>query len=101
MSANCLLRGSLLWLLLSAAAIAGPNTNQLPDGPGKALTQKVCSGCHAPEIVMGRHDTRDGWEQIVSDMVNKGANGTDEEFDQIIDYLATNFPKKPEDKTTH
>lgn len=56
--------------------------------------QKICSGCHAPEIVLGRHETRDGWEQIVSDMVNKGANGTDDEFDQIINYLATNFPKK-------
>ena len=38
--------------------IAGPNTAQLPDGPGKATVQKICSGCHAPEIVLrtSRHE---------------------------------------------
>ncbi len=56
--------------------------------------EKICSGCHAPEIVLGRHETEDGWTQIVSDMVNKGANGTDDEFNTIIDYLAKNFPAK-------
>ena len=73
-------------LLLSAAG--------LPEGAGKATTQKVCGGCHAPEIVLGRHDTKEGWEQLVSNMVEKGANGTDSEFDTIIDYLAKNFPPK-------
>jgi len=76
-------------------AVAETNAPQLPDGPGKATMEKICSGCHAPEIVLGRHETEDGWTQIVSDMVNKGANGTDEEFNTIIDYLAKNFPAKP------
>ena len=67
---------------------------QLPDGPGKAATQKVCSGCHAAEIVLGRHETRERWEEIVSNMVDKGANGTDDEFNAIIDYLAANFAKE-------
>ena len=66
---------------------------QLPDGPGKATTLKICSGCHPAEIVIGRHETRDGWEQIVSRMVSNGANGTDDEFNQVIDYLAAHFPK--------
>lgn len=74
--------------------MARTNGAQLPDGPGKATMQKVCSGCHAPEIVAGRGETKEGWEQIVGDMANKGANGTDDEFNQIIDYLAANFPKK-------
>lgn len=67
--------------------------SQLPDGPGKATMQKICSGCHAPEIVLGRRDTKEGWAQVVSSMVDRGANGTDDEFNTIIDYLATNFPK--------
>jgi len=28
------------------------------------------------------------------DMVTAGATGTDEEFDQIVDYLAKNFPAR-------
>ena len=82
----------------SVSAIAGPI--QLPDGPGKATVQKICSGCHAPEIVVGRHESKDGWVQIVSNMVDKGANGTDDEFNQIIDYLATHFGKSTEAKPT-
>jgi cytochrome c5 len=82
-------------LCLSSAplAAAAPDGPQLPDGPGKATTQKICSGCHAAEIVMGRHETRDGWEQIVGKMVSNGANGTDDEFNEVIDYLATHFKK--------
>jgi hypothetical protein len=73
----------------------------LPDGPGKPLVQKICGGCHAPEIVLGRHETKEGWERIVSEMVDRGANGTDDEFNIVIDYLATNFPKeKTGDKAT-
>lgn len=45
------------------------------------------------EIVLGRRDTKQGWAQLVSDMVDKGANGTDAEFNTIIDYLAKHFPK--------
>ncbi len=82
-------KGSFLLLVAMGMAAAA----QLPDGAGKATMQKVCSGCHAPEIVMGRHETKEGWEQIVSSMVDKGANGTDDEFNTIIDYLAANFPK--------
>lgn len=81
-------------LLTSSLAFAETNALKLPDGPGKATTEKICSGCHAPEIVLGRHETVEGWTQIVTEMVNKGANGTDDEFNTIIDYLAKNFPAK-------
>lgn len=67
--------------------------SSLPDGPGKETMQKICSGCHAPEIVLGRRDTKEGWAVVVSNMVDKGANGTDAEFNTIIDYLAAHFPK--------
>lgn len=80
-----------LGLLSSNLAVA--QKSQLPEGPGKATMQKICSGCHAPEIVLGRRDTKEGWAQVVSSMVDRGANGTDDEFNTIIDYLATNFPK--------
>ena len=43
---------------------------------------------------MGKAKTRDDWSALVGDMVNQGAQGTDEEFDQIVDYLAANFPEK-------
>jgi hypothetical protein len=86
------------FLLACSTAFAAPKALQLPDGPGKTTMQRICSGCHAPEIVIGRHETKEAWEQIVSSMVDKGANGTDDEFNTIIDYLAVNFSKKTDSK---
>lgn len=86
--------------LLTNLAFARSNASQLPDGPGKETTEKICSGCHAAEIVLGHRDTKQGWTQIVSDMVDKGANGTDAEFNTIIDYLAAHFPVKSDSKAS-
>lgn len=88
-----------VFFFIESLAFGGPNAAQLPDGPGKATVQKICSGCHAAEIVLGHRDTKDGWETIVSNMVEKGANGTDDEFNTIIDYLAAHFPKKSDTKS--
>lgn len=68
-------------------------TLKLPDGPGKDVTQKVCGECHAAEMVIGRQEERETWGAIVQDMVQRGANGTDDELYQVVDYLATNFSK--------
>ncbi len=64
----------------------------LPDGPGKVTVQRVCGNCHAAQIVMGRKASKEGWERIVSDMVEKGATATDAEFDEVLVYLTKNFP---------
>jgi len=85
-------------VLVSAPARTGSNSSQLPDGPGKETVQRICAGCHAPEIVLTHRDTKDGWEQVVTSMVDKGANGTDAEFNTIIDYLASHFPKNTDSK---
>jgi len=74
-------------------AANGADKPKLPDGPGKATTVKVCGACHAPELVMSRRETADGWNALVDDMVERGAKGTDEEFGEVVDYLVANFPK--------
>jgi len=33
-----------------------------------------------------------GWRDLVDQMASKGADATDAEFSQIVDYLATAFP---------
>lgn len=76
-------------LLCVSAALA--QKNQLPDGPGKETTQRICGACHGAEIVVGRKMDKDGWTQIVISMVQRGAQGTDDEFSEIVDYLSANF----------
>lgn len=77
---------------LSLAALRGQSL-KLPDGAGMATTQKVCGSCHGAELVIGRQESRDAWGAIVEDMIQRGAKGTDDEFFEVVDYLAANFSK--------
>ena len=91
------MRNTSTWLAaLCFCSIPGLTAAQelkLPDGPGKATTVKVCGNCHGAEIVIGRQETPEVWGQIVTEMVERGATGTEDEFYEVIDYLAKNFSK--------
>ena len=80
--------------LLGLAALAFSQTKSsptLPEGPGKAVVEKMCKGCHGLENVIRSRRTRDRWTEIVDDMVARGAKGTDSEADEVIEYLSTHF----------
>jgi competence protein ComEA len=77
--------------LVTAAPLAFAQKAQLPDGPGKETTQRICGACHGAEIVIGRKMDKEGWTQLVISMVQRGAQGTDDEFSEIVDYLTANF----------
>jgi len=77
----------ILVLLCFATTSLASDKPKLPDGPGKETMQRLCSSCHGPEIVLGKRLTRDGWSQIVMNMVQRGAQGTDDEFADVVDYL--------------
>jgi mono/diheme cytochrome c family protein len=90
-----------IWL--GIAAVAGSATlyaqapnraAQLPDAPGKETVQKLCAACHPAEVVLGKGMTREQWGGIVSNMISRGAKGTDAEFAQVVDYLSKNLPPK-------
>jgi mono/diheme cytochrome c family protein len=65
---------------------------QLPDAPNRDVVQRVCSACHPAQIVLGKGMTREQWGGIVSNMIGRGAKGSDEDFAAIVDYLAKNLP---------
>jgi mono/diheme cytochrome c family protein len=69
---------------------------QLPDSPNRETVQRICSSCHPAQIVLGRGMTREQWGGIVSNMISRGAKGSDEEFAEVVDYLAKNFPPAKE-----
>ena len=67
---------------------------QLPEGPGKAVTDKVCNNCHGPENYIAKRLNKDGWEEVIQQMVSQGAQASDAEFDTIVEYLTRNFGPK-------
>jgi competence protein ComEA len=82
-----------LSILLAVLAATGAQSQQLPDGAGRAVVLEVCGGCHGPKRVLGQAHTAEEWGQIVGKMVELGAEGTDDEFNEAVNYLAVHFPK--------
>jgi competence protein ComEA len=76
----------------AAAADAQPAHSDFPAGEGKDAFLRVCSKCHSPTIVLAYGQKREGWENTITKMVRLGAQGTDEDFTDISDYLTANFP---------
>jgi competence protein ComEA len=64
----------------------------LPDGPGKEETQKLCSECHDLDKSVSIRQDRAGWRRTIEKMLAFGAKATDQQFNAVLDYLATNFP---------
>lgn len=86
-----LLRISLIGVVLPACAFA-----DIPGGAGKAELARVCGKCHSVEQATSLHQSRSAWEDEIGKMVGMGAQGTDEDFNAILGYLARNFgPEKP------
>jgi mono/diheme cytochrome c family protein len=77
----------------NAVASVPSAQNHLPPGPGHGLMVRVCSACHSPDLAASQHLSVQEWNSLVQNMSARGAVATDDEFDQITDYLARSFPK--------
>ena len=51
-------------------------------------------------LVRRRNRTKEAWKKTIAKMVDRGAEGTDEQFDAIIAYLAKNFGRVNVNKAT-
>ncbi len=79
-----------LCLLLPDGAFA-----QLPDGPGKQETQKLCTQCHELERALSLRQDHDAWQATINKMVSLGLRGSDDDIRLVTDYLAKSFPGEP------
>jgi competence protein ComEA len=64
---------------------------ELPPGEGRDLLLKTCVGCHQLTVVTSQHKSESKWTDTIIEMRNRGANGSDEDMEQIIHYLTANF----------
>ena len=75
-------------ILLLAAVLM----QALPDGPGKEVTQSVCSLCHdAASAVLGKQWNKDEWERKIIEMLQEEPDVTREERAAILEYLSAFF----------
>jgi len=51
---------------------------------------KVCTACHDMQMVTDTPRDYDAWHDTVQKMIDRGARGTPEEFDLVMDFLFQN-----------
>jgi mono/diheme cytochrome c family protein len=63
----------------------------LPEGEGRAIVAKSCSGCHPASLILQARKTEDQWFDNVDLMLSRGARIDDQDYDALIDYLVAHF----------
>jgi competence protein ComEA len=77
-----------LTTLFFAVSVSSP---ALPPGEGKPIVERMCSSCHALKVATSKRASPEQWAQLVDQMVSRGAEGTDEEVQTVVEYLSKNF----------
>lgn len=79
--------------LVSAQTAATSDAHpEFPAGVGREVVLDLCSKCHSANVILAYGQNRVGWENTITKMVSQGAEGTDEDFTEIADYLTEKFP---------
>jgi cytochrome c5 len=101
---------TVLWIALTlvSAAIAlgqgrgggqapAPQQSRFPEGPGRAILERACGACHDAGAITTNHFATPGeYKDVIDAMIGTGAQVSDTEKPVLVDYLFTNYGKKPE-----
>jgi competence protein ComEA len=85
------MRQFIFMLLVGLMARELP-AQQLPEGPGRAETEKLCKQCHELARAISPRLDRDGWNTSMTKMTAFGMKSTEKEYQTVLDYLVKNFP---------
>jgi len=77
-------------------------SQELPEGTGKEVVEAQCTVCHGTSNFTSSRFSRQDWEFVVNDMIDRGALITGEEAKIIVDYLTEHFgpEEKPKGEST-
>jgi competence protein ComEA len=78
-------------LLTTFLFAVSTSASALPPGEGKPIVERMCSSCHALKVVTSKRASPEQWAQLVDQMVSRGAEGTDDEIETVVEYLSKNF----------
>jgi competence ComEA-like helix-hairpin-helix protein len=67
-------------------AVVASSAQEPEDAPAAAF-RRVCSNCHDSERILATRRTRTQWEEIIEKMIDRGAEGTSEDFTTAEEYL--------------
>jgi competence ComEA-like helix-hairpin-helix protein len=102
---------ALIASTLIAAAPSGQSAAQQPSGaaaddPAAELFSQMCSQCHDGARITATRRTKSEWEEELTKMIEKGATGSEEDFQRVFAFLRRHYGKvyinaaTPEEITT-
>ena len=83
--------GTLCAVLTVSVAYAQTNF-QIPDGPGREETTKLCRPCHELARSVSLRQDRAGWTTTLRKMTAFGMKASDKELEIVLDYLSKHYP---------
>ncbi|MEO8481187.1 MAG: helix-hairpin-helix domain-containing protein [Acidobacteriota bacterium] len=83
------------WALVATvpAMVAGALAAAQPqaEDPGVPVFKRVCGNCHTPERIVASRRSADQWQEVIENMITRGAKGSDEELNTVFTYLMSHF----------
>lgn len=68
-----------------------PGATPPADDKDAATYTRVCSTCHDGQRILSNRRTKDQWGEVIDKMVERGAQGSDEDFTAVLDYLVSHY----------
>ena len=84
-------------LLFLTAIFALPVWAQddLPEADGKAVTVRICTGCHGAEMFSTTRKNSNEWDSTITTMTEKGLAISDADYATVLDYFSKNLAPPP------
>ena len=85
--------------LIAAAPFNQTGAQQPPSGapatddPDAGLFVQMCVKCHEAARITAIRRTKVEWEEVINKMIERGATGTEKEFETVYGYLLRNHGK--------
>jgi competence protein ComEA len=83
------IRWTLSLLVIGVATLLagiGAKAQDQDDAPAAAF-RRVCSNCHDADRILSTRRTRTQWEEVIEKMIDRGAEGTSDDFTTAEEYL--------------
>jgi len=72
--------------IVTIIAAIGAKAQDQDDAPAAAF-RRVCSNCHDADRILSTRRTRTQWEEVIEKMIDRGAEGTSDDFTTAEEYL--------------
>lgn len=86
----------VMWLGLALAATApvigaASSPAQQSEDPNAAVFKRVCGNCHTPERIVATRRSGDQWQEVMENMITRGAKGSDDDLNIVFTYLMSHY----------